>query len=289
MAKIANLILGHRHPKQLSRLVSKITYPNSTVYIHIDKKISIEPFFKQLDNLRQVKFIINRETVTWGAFSMVQATLNSIHEIIENEPACEFINLLSESDYPLKNTAEIDDFFNGYLGKSFMDMHFRDSFWWHEAQKKIGKYHFVNYHFRGRYLLERLVNSVTPRRKLPLGMAFTGHSQWWTLSVCHIQYILEFVERNPKVIQFFKHTWGADEFFFQTILFNSPHKDDIINNNLRYIEWEKGKESPNILNSKHFQALANSGKLYARKFDTEVDSEILDLIDLRLLKNNRLL
>ena len=280
MAKIAHLILGHRQPKQLFRLVDKLIHPNAIVYIHIDKKVSIAPFQELISDSRQVKFIRSRTVITWGTYSMVQATLNSLQEILQDYPSCEYVNLMSESDYPLKDAEAVDDFFDNQAGKSFMEMHFQDSPWWVEAQQKINKYHLVNYRFAGRYLLERCINAISPRRTIPLGMVFTGRSQWWTLSVNHIRYILDFVRKHPGVTHFFRHTWGPDEFFFQTILFNSSYRDEICNDNLRYIEWEDGKVNPQLLTTGHLNRLVNSNKLYARKFDVDVDSHILDLLDL---------
>ena len=34
-------------------------------------------------------------------------------------------------------------------------------------------------------------------------------------------------------------TWGVDELVFQTVLLNSPLKDKVINNHLRYIKFKK--------------------------------------------------
>jgi hypothetical protein len=108
-----------------------------------------------------------------------------------------------------------------------------------------------------------------------------------TLATTHIRFILEYSRKNPRVVRFFRQTWGPDEFFFQTILYNSAYRNDLINNNLRYIDWSEGKASPKTLLTTDFEALEGSGKLYARKFNPDVDDTILDLIDHRLLTNSR--
>jgi hypothetical protein len=83
------------------------------------------------------------------------------------------------------------------------------------------------------------------------------------------------------LIRFFKHVWIPDELFFQTIVMNSPLRDTIVNDDLRYVDWTR-PTAPAILGRQDFDTLRNSGKLFARKFDTTVDREILDLLDQRI-------
>lgn len=279
LAHIAHLILAYRSPKAVARLAKAITDENADMYIHIDKKVSLAPFIKELRPHRHVHLITKRTEISWGAYSMVKATLDSLKEILSQNKNYDFVNLLSESDYPLTSANKFHHFLDQHTGKSFMEMHFKDSPWWQEAQQKITKYHFTDYRFPGRYLTQKLVNNIFSKRKLPLNMVFTGRSQWMTLSLKHITYLLSFVDKNPSVIRFFKHTWGPDEFFFQTILYNSPFRNELINDNLRYIDWTEKKMSPKTLTVADFEALKTSGKHYARKFDETIDQAILDRID----------
>jgi hypothetical protein len=288
MATIAHLILAHEYPKQLARLIGAITHPTADIFIHIDRNSPIEPFFETLRYHANLKFIKNRCKIVWGAFSMVEATLQSFREILATNKPFKFINLISAADYPLRPAGTIYEILQGHIGNSFMDMHFDDSPWWREAQQKITKYHFTDYAFPGKYLIEKVVNKITPIRKLPNQMMFTGRSQWMTLSVNHIKYVLSYVDQNPQTIRFFKHTWGPDEFIFQTILYNSPFRDELVNDNLRYVDWTTQKASPKTLTIKDFEALKISGKCYARKFDALVDGAVLDLIDDQLLKRGDL-
>ena len=66
-----------------------------------------------------------------------------------------------------------------------------------------------------------------------------------------------------------------DEIFFQTLVLNSPHRDSVVDANLRYIDWP----GPRVLRADDLDALLGSGMLFARKFDETVDAEILDLLD----------
>ena len=61
---------------------------------------------------------------------------------------------------------------------------------------------------------------------------------------------------------------------------NSPFKSEVVNEYKRYIEWKnKDDAHPAILTSEDFPKILNSGMWFARKFDMNVDSKILDMID----------
>ena len=165
-----------------------------------------------------------------------------------------------------------------------MEMHLNDSEWWKEAQQKVERYHWVDLRFPGKYMAERLVNTLATKRKLPFNMVLTGRSQWMTLAATHVAFILDYVNKHPKAIRFFQYTWGPDEFFFQTILYNSEHRSHLVNDNLRFIDWSEGKASPKTFTVADFDNLEKSGNLYARKFNAAIDKEILDLIDRRMLQ-----
>lgn len=59
-----------------------------------------------------------------------------------------------------------------------------------------------------------------------------------------------------------------DYIYFQTILFNSPYLKNIINDNLRYIDWTYRRGSrPSYLDMSDYNKLITSNKIFARKFN----------------------
>jgi hypothetical protein len=148
----------------------------------------------------------------------------------------DFLNLLSAQDYPIRPISEFHQFLNLHKGKAFM--HCLDvETEWVEAKERVSKYHFVNYDFRGIYFIQNLVNAILPERNSLSNMVMKGRSQWFTISRDHIKYAVETLKTNKAIERFFKFTWSPDEIIFQTLLFNSPYQKDIINDNLRYIDW----------------------------------------------------
>lgn len=100
-----------------------------------------------------------------------------------------------------------------------------------------------------------------------------GGSQWWTLTVDCVKYIINFLHERPKFYQYFKYSQIADELFFQTILLNSHFR--IINNNLRMIDWKSGPNYPKVFNVQDLQQLESTTHLFARKFDERYDGQII--------------
>ena len=104
-------------------------------------------------------------------------------------------------------------------------------------------------------------------------------SQWFTITFNAIQYILDYIEKNPDYSSSFKYTSCADESFIQIILLNSKFKDNLVNNNLVYMDWEHStKGSPKVLTIEDYKNFKDSDNLFARKFDLSVDSQVLNFM-----------
>jgi hypothetical protein len=274
--KIAHLILIHENPSQLKRLIQRLTHPDADFYIHVDLKTDIKPFLSLQSE--DVKFIVNRVRVHWGAYSIVQATVNSLAEILKSNYTYDYINLLSGQDYPLKSTEVIHDFFKNNPNKTFMHSLSVENEW-QEAVPRLTKYHLSNYTFSGKYTLEKWLNFLLPSRKMPNNLIAVGRSQWFSISSQHAEYIVTYLQENKNVRRFFELTWGSDEFVFQTILFNSIYQKDMVNDNLRYIDWSERKASPKTFTMNDLPNLLGSGQLFARKFNENIDNAIINELD----------
>ncbi|MBC7407250.1 MAG: glycosyl transferase [Arcicella sp.] len=274
--KITHLILVHENPLQIKRLIQRLAHPDADFYVHVDLKTDINPFlFLQSQN---IKFIINRVRVHWGAYSVVQATVNGLSEILKTGNKYDYINLMSGQDYPLKSTSDIHYFLENNPNKAFMHTLSVENEW-KEAIHRITKYHLSEYTFLGKYTLEKWLNLFLPLRKMPNNLVAVGRSQWFTITSTHAEYLVNYLQKNKNVKRFFELTWGSDEFVFQTILFNSEYQKDIVNDNLRYIDWSEKKASPKTLTINDLSTLLNSGKLFARKFNETLDCLIINELD----------
>jgi hypothetical protein len=293
----AYMIMAHKDPKQLHRLVARLNDGRSEFFIHIDKKVEINPF-EILTSFGEVVHFIERFDASWGGLGTIKPFLAGMKAIQKAKKKFDRILLLSGQDYPIKSNADIDNFFKNARHSVFVN-HFpipnykkwpgSDRGGWY----RVDKYYFGQkwYHFMASKSLN-FASTYLPffKRKLPDGMKpYTGQT-WWNLDMYALNYILDYHEKHPEYIAFHKNTFVADELFVQMILMNS--QDDrllksIENSEKRLSIWDKADSPhPNILRKTDLQAILTSTDLFARKFDENVDSEILDLIDEKVLNWN---
>lgn len=272
--------MAHKNPEQLERLIAKMRHNLFDLYIHLDKKTDIEDF-KHLSELDNVFFIDNRTECNWGGYSFVTAIINSITEVLNSDRKYEFINLMSGQDYPIKPVNEIYNYLSEHTGKSFIAYDHVDHTWWKQAVTRFKFYHLTDCKMIGKYQLQKIINKLIPHRKFPLDLTLYGsaNSSWWTISADVADYLVGFIKNNTKLKKFMRFTWGADEFLITTIIMNSPFRDKVINDNLRYIDWSHGGAHPKTFSKDDLQTIVEANKCFARKFDIGVDKEILDLID----------
>lgn len=275
--RVAHLIITYTNPRQTARMIRQMQHPGFDFYIHVDKKIDITPhlFLAQMPN---VYLIQDRVKVIWAGYNTVEATLRSVKEIFNSGRTYDYIHLMSGQDYPIQPAADIYAFFCAHRGSEFLEFKHFDK-WAAESYPRIREYHFTNYKFPGRYYFQWMLNKLLPARKSPLVMEYYGSSMFWAMSAGCLGYILDLLEKNLRFRRFMQFTWGSDEFIFQTLVMNSSYKANVVNDNLLYLERAYGASHPNILTSCRLDAIRQSGKLFARKFDMAADALILDKID----------
>jgi hypothetical protein len=278
---LAYLIRAHHRPSQLARLVDRLTADGAHFYVHVSAGTSAATFAEMQAALR------DRGDVTWtprietryGGFSLLRATLEALRLIAEAGAARHVVQL-SGQDYPLRPGPAIVDAFERRAGESLL-VHFAlPADEWadeHGGLDRIRYFHVERIRYRARVLRLPL-----PRRRFPRGYAPYGGSAFWALSEEAVAYLMGFTEENPDFVRFFQHALIPDELYVPTVLLNSPLRDRVVNESVHYIEWPGGVH-PKTLTSADFDALAGSGKLFARKFDDEADAAVLDRIDRELL------
>jgi len=281
--RLAHFIICHINPDQVMRLVKALQHPEADIYIHVDKKVSIAPFLP-IAELPNVYFIQRRITVHWGGYSIVEATISGLRQILDTGIEYDYLNLLSGQEYPLMHADRIHGFFSGHPGRLFMNI-FPEEDKLTEYKYKLKQYYFAAINVRGKYTAEKIARILKPR-KFPDGFEPMGTSQWFTIPLECAAYVLTFLEENKKIANIFRYMWAPDEMVFQSVLYNSPYRKAITNDNMRYIDWSEGNPSPKILTMANARQLIQSGSLFARKFDMYTDSEILDYLDKFNARNN---
>lgn len=273
---IAYFLLVHRYPAQFKRLFNAIYAPGNQYVVHIDKSsgadlaLDIAAF---LDPYQGVE-ILEAKDALWGGYSLVDAELRGMARLLEmGSRWTHYINL-SGQDFPLKSQDYIRQFFAANPGKQFIRALDQRT----ERPDTMNRVSHLFVEENG-----KITATGVARRYLPGDTPFIG-TQWKavTRSFC------EYVCHDPRVERFkafYRHSFIADEAFFQTVIMNSGDQGTVMNDDLRMIDWVPDgdiKLRPRNYDVKDLSALKRSTDLFARKFDAENDSEILELLELHL-------
>jgi len=273
---IAYLILVHRYLGQFKRLFRALYHPANYYLVHVDKRsgvglqTEIQDFLSSFANASLLK----SQSILWGGYSMVDAELRGIEELLKISSEWEFFINLSAQDFPLKSQTHIQDFLSRNIGRDFIKV---------ANQRKIRPdtlYRIENYCIE---FSKRILRTPIKRPYLRGVTPYIGN-QWMILSRKFCEYICY----SPEVKRFkgfYRHTFIPDEGFFQTVIMNTNYKGTIVNDDKRTIVWVPIgtiKLRPKDFISKDAEFLLASQGLFARKFDETVDTGILSILESNL-------
>jgi len=270
-ASVVYVVLAHRNPAQVARLIRRLATDRSSFLVHVDRRAgAVEDELRQLvEEVPGVDFL-ERYRCYWSGFGMVRATLSALERLVDRDVQFDHVVLVSGQDYPLRPPEAIEGFLGENRGLTFMKAEPLPNEWPGGGLPRIERWHLVS---------PVVLNIRLPwRRRVPNGLAPYGGGAWLCLSPAAVEYVVAFVHRHPEVVRFFEHALHPDELLFQTVLMNSPLMETVVLDHLRYIDWSTDP-GPATLTAVDFANLIGSGKLFARKFDVEVDAAILDLLD----------
>ena len=310
--KLAYLILAHKDPAHVGRVVRRLQHPDASVFVHIDKKSAIEPFRESLEGL-DVTVLENRIKVYWAGFSSLQAIMNMIDEALRDPRQFSHFCLLSGSDYPIKSNRQIFEFLTREP-KNFVNVGTNLSASSH--RNAISGFHFkdipwLNPKVPVETIADRVLSFLCNRaiwavqldkrkRRLPAGFDFYRGSAWWCLTRQTAEHVRAFCREHPTIYNFNRFAHAPDEILIQSILMNSragrleideeqldalPASFSAPDNvyGLHYIDWRNQGSHPKILTQEDFANLRDTPALFARKFDPNTSAAVLDLIDAHLL------
>ncbi|WP_454966692.1 beta-1,6-N-acetylglucosaminyltransferase [Capnocytophaga leadbetteri] len=301
------LILAHKNPLQLGRMIERLDDGASKFFIHLDAKTPIESFAACLEG-GHIRFIEPRERCVWGDFSIVRATIHLMEAASEEQGL--FI-LMSGQDYPIQSQGYINAFLERNKEFDFIEIEPLEEKWKPKMVKdKLEHYHILHSEERGHsncyapfrhcsvfqklrtltHLLKgrlsqknfRLLCSL-PKRVAPFKRQYAG-SQFWAFSERTFYAVLQYIRKHKAALEeYYKYTSSPDEIYFHSVLMHLVAKDSTIKlkEQITYVNYFRKN---NVFITEDFDKLTSAkGKLFARKFDTDIDIEILNLIDKTML------
>ena len=308
--RLCYLVLSHRGGDQLGRLIRtlKANDPTSAVVVRHDHSKSPVALGSLADS-PGVHVLAPRAPVTWGTFSLVDATLDGLQHC-RQEVEYDWLVLLSGQHYPVRPLDEfkallVESDVAGYLEvpPPYPTGEAQTVDRWDRWEKGYS-YQYVE--------LPRLLCRVGARlpkrawsdaaewqrwvsvRQRPRGLApliglrsrrppFSGRAvkggQWFTLSSPVVDWTLDWLTENPGYTRYFSRTYVPDESFFHTLLYTmSPW--ELSSAPLHYERWDDLEAaSPIVLHTADVPTAVSSGMFFARKFDATTDEAALDLVD----------
>ncbi len=300
--KIAYIITAHKHPEQLIRLITRLNTETTCFLVHVDKKTDNQIYRRMVNGLSHLPNVhfLQRHRCIWGHFSLVETTIKGLSELFKRNIDFDYVLLLTGQDYPTKSNAHIHEFFRRNKGESFIEHFPIPSLNWHDENGGLDRIDYWHFWLSERELIVfpkrlrgssptlvyRVLARVWPllrqlfrlKRRFPDGYRPLGGSAHLNLSRACAEYVHHFIRHQRGFVRFFKYVYVPDEIFFHTIILNSPLKDTVVNDDLRYVDWST-QPGPAVLGKNDFDKIVNSPGLFARKFDAMKDGEILDMID----------
>lgn len=289
----AYLIVAHNDFDVLKKLILLLDNSRNDIYVHIDKKV-VDFDFESFRNLATESsiFFIERLEVSWGDYSLIACEIALLKAAIPKKYS--YYHLLSGVDLPLKTNDEIHAFFDKYQGKEFL--HFDGNIVPESVVNRIRHYHVMT----GPALVRKAVNKILTlfhrvtgyKRKWDKHITIQKGANWFSITHSLAEYV---VDRTPWIKKYFRFSSCADEIFLHTIVYNSQFRENLyysgMDNNyiacMRYIDWDRG--SPYVFRSSDYNLLMQSEYLFARKFSTSVDSQIItNIYEYLSLENKKL-
>lgn len=288
----AYMIIAHNQFELLEKLILALDDERNDIYVHIDAKVKNFDFerFSKIAKYSKVKFIQDRISITWGDFSQVKCEMNLLKFAVDNEnpeKPYKYYHLISGVDLPIKSNDEIHRFFRENFGKEFI--HYSSNQVEQSSVNRIKYYHFFR---KKRNAFYKILAQIVLRAQKLIGVNRLKYTDvkvqkgcnWFSITENLAKYI---VANQDKYENIFKHSYCCDEIFIQTIVESSEFKKKLFmpncdNNHFacaRLIDWERG--NPYVWRSKDFDEIMASPCMFARKFDADIDSEIID----KILKN----
>ena len=275
----AYLIMIHNNLPQFEILLQCLDYEKNDIYVHVDKKLKeFSPEkYKNIIKKGNLFILSKRINIKWGGFTQIECELELLKEATKRKHS--YYHLISGADMPLKTQNDIYNFFENHYGMEFI--HFDEKNLRKEYRNRINKY----YLFTGKKksIIKKIINKLFlllqfKKNRIDNDIVLGKGANWFTITDKLANYV---VSNEKNIKKMYKYTVTADEMFLQTLVLNSEFKEKLYNQNfnddyssiLYCIDWKRG--NPYVYKEQDFNELINSKMLFARKFDINIDKNII--------------
>jgi len=305
--RICYFIQSHLAPPQVRRLIATLrrARPDNFLLIGHDG-FAGHCSADELRRVVDVDVFAAREPARRGYFSMLEPYFDAVDWLDRRAVAYDWLVYLSAQDYPLQPLRDFEALLAAARGDGFL------RFWdaadpvnpWGRRRQGVVRYHYQYSDapgwahpalplLRAANRLQRLVHchltygpriGVRGSGRLPFDDTLRCYAgtQWTVLRRGCAEYVTERVRGGDAVVQWLRRTICPDEAVVQTLLVNSG-RFQLVNDDLRYVDMSGSQDGrPRTLTAKDLPALTSGPYYFGRKFDPDVDAEVLDRLDDRI-------
>ncbi|OHV37866.1 MULTISPECIES: beta-1,6-N-acetylglucosaminyltransferase [Pseudofrankia] len=310
MTLLAAVVMAHTDPTHLRRLV--LALDDVPIFLHCDARTPEATYQRMTSRLPLRVTLCARQPTTLSSWSLVDAELRALRVALARTSA-RHIAVLSGADYPLLAMPELERELSRWDGFSWLwnvPLPYRP---WSTPRHPDGGL----WRLRRRFLTWRnqvmFVKDVPLRlpvsRSIPADLEPRAGSQWKIYARHHAEALVRLMDGRPDLVRYWRGTLVPDETFAASMLGSrSLLGSDALPacySHPWHMAWPAGGAThPGWLTMAHFDDLARAQKeppadpvtsfaavageprehrrLFARKFGTAVDTDVLDRIDAEL-------
>jgi hypothetical protein len=281
-------LLTHHRPDQLERLSNRLRwmFPDAPIVCHHD----FDQCPLEVERFPGVEFVQPSLRTRWGTFTPVEALLLALRQLAARENAPEWVTILSGTSYPIKPAAEItaelrQSRFDAYLfsvridPRNLRDERDRFSYQrWHGF--RLGFLPYIGKGFKLRWRPIDVRSPYLPWLDGPFSSRFPCYmgEAWFSARMRVVRMILDFHDRRPALARHLRNRRNTLEVYIHSVVRNTAGLN-VSNDCKQFVDWSEWQDHPRTLTTRDFQALLASGAHFARKFDPDVDADILERLD----------
>ena len=288
MKNHAFLLMVHKQPNLMGRIIRVLAKENHHFFIHVDKKVKrMDEFVDAVKNVHNVHFAKKRVSVYHCGISQLYALMGLFDEALHEEPQMDFFHVISGQDYPVRSNEQFDAFFEKtdhsfmYINSEELQLgtinNLRLSEDWH-LNRTSGRFYKWFYKLH----MPHILGVLFPRKQIP---DYWGAWDWFSWSRRVLVFVMDYLNDNPKYVKRFNHTVCPTENIFSTLLKRHCEELGIEHKNpLRYISWHPHRPivttyRPFNFTEEDYMYIIDSKAFFCRKVDENESSKLLDMID----------
>lgn len=270
------LMTVYKDPKLINHII-ELAPNNFDFYVHIDKKSKI----KKNDILSRA-IVYKEYKIYWGGMEHLLAFLKLLSEASNNGREYDFYHLITGQDFwccPFSS-------FDSLLKKDhvYMEIHQLPRFGWHNGGYDLLKLRTISSYCDIRKPINKCINKLLillqrmagvyrslPKYDMACGSVYMSLPDGAINTILHGDIAVDLLGRC-------KNTFCCEEIYFQTVLLNSSYKNKIINNNLRYIDWNV-HNGPKILEINDWAKISEEDFLFCRKIDSSKSQMLIEKLE----------